>query len=44
MGNIRYNEDSMGGMEKERILNEIKATNGRVNRFYGSGGKFTKEV
>jgi hypothetical protein len=28
-GNIRYNEDSMGGVEKEKILNEIKATNGR---------------
>jgi hypothetical protein len=43
-GNIRYNEDSMGGVEKERILNEIKATNGRNNRFYGTGGAFSKEV
>lgn len=43
-GNIRYNEDSMGGVEKERILNEIKASNGRTNRFYGTGGKFTDEV
>jgi hypothetical protein len=43
-GNIRYNEDSMGGVEKEKILNEIKRTNGRENRFYGTGGAFTKEV
>ncbi|WP_375180672.1 hypothetical protein [Enterococcus rotai] len=34
----------MGGVDKEKILNDIIATNGRVNRFYGSGGAFSKEV
>lgn len=34
-GNLSYNDESMGGVEKEKVLKEIKASNGRTNRFYG---------
>lgn len=46
-GNIRYNEDTMTGIDKEKLLKKVQAQNGRANRF-ASGtappGSFANEV
>jgi len=34
----------MTGVQKEEVVAQVKASNGRSNRFSGSGGKFTKEI
>jgi len=42
--NIRYNEDSMTGIDREMILEKVKATNGRTNRFADIAGERNGEV
>lgn len=37
-GNVRFNEDSMTGIDKEKQVNKIQSLNGRTNRFASSGG------
>jgi len=36
-GNIRYNEDTLTGVDKEKLLKKVKEKNSRTNRFAGSG-------
>jgi casein kinase II subunit beta len=42
-GNIRFNEDSMTGIDKEKQVEKIKAQNSRTNRF-AQGGPAINEV
>jgi len=37
-GNIKYNMDTMTGIDKEKIIEKVKAENGRTNRFAGAPG------
>ena len=43
-GNIRYNEDSMTGIDREMIIEKVKNTNARTNRFDTKGGRGNGEV
>jgi|TARA_B110000305_G_scaffold184366_1_gene204907 hypothetical protein len=37
-GNIKYNMDTMTGIDKEKIIEKVKQENGRTNRFAGAAG------
>ena len=43
-GNIRYNEDTMTGIDKEKLLKKVQAQNSRTNRFAAAPGAFSGEV
>lgn len=42
-GNIRYNLDTMTGMDKEKLINKIKESKGKAN-ISVTGGTFSNEV
>lgn len=44
LGNIRFNEDTMTGIDREKQIEKIKSQNSRVNRFAPQGGSAVNEV
>ena len=43
LGNIKFNEDTMTGIDREKQVDKIKAQNTRANRF-AEGGAANSEV